>query len=163
MTRHGPPVQHTDLTTPNRVGIDSAVHNAPALLVAAQQGSKPQFSHIRHEIPRLLAQVALAGLTALAVWRVSPAEATALGVVLLYAFTPMGCYYWAVLLVLPFVRRSGPAIFALLAVGIAMWWLHTASPDNSVRFASFSTALGGVLVIWLLGSTRRKEERGGRC
>lgn len=95
------------------------------------------------------ARLALVALFAWACRRASPTEAAALGIALVFAFAFTTCYYWQMLVML-LAFRSITLLHAVLALNLAMFGLHFASPSFELRYGLMSWALllllGGLLI-----------------
>jgi hypothetical protein len=83
--------------------------------------------------------------------------------VVVFALTPAGMYYWVMLLAMPLVRGNrawlGALLFgaALYAHGIAFPMLPTAK----LRFLALSWGLALIFTLWLLPAAR--QTLGGRA
>jgi len=148
---------HQRLAPPNRVGLESVVRNTPALLGA---GAITLMSEIppwrERDVERLrqerrLASAVLAlGFLALlfaALWQAELAESAVLSMAAIFVLTPLGCYYWILLLTVAF--RSSRAAFVMLGLGLTMKGVHLVYGGDTMRYALMSLALAGFFVVWL--------------
>jgi hypothetical protein len=147
---------HRGAWTPNRVGFDTALESAPALLHA------PRAPAIRIPADGELLPLAPAGLglkagllalLLLAMWRATAAQAALLGLGAIWLATPVGCYYLALLLAVP-LRRGRLAPYAILALGAALYAIHPLyQPPVVYGWMSLALTLG--LAAWILPNALR--------
>lgn len=148
---------------PNSVGLEGLVlYGGEAVSRSIARGDeawglqREDVARLRREErwPVRAAQLGLLALTALAMWSATPACATALGMVAVFALTPSACYYWAMLSLAPLVlgRRE---VAALLVFNTALYGVHGLVGQNLLRYALLSWGLLGVFVLWLTPRARR--------
>ena len=145
---------HQRTWPPNRVGLDNVILNAPALfehglaepsLPHPQPGS-PDVPGLGSGVPL---KIALLLLLVLAMWQASLAQAAAMGIAAIFILTPLGCYYWVMLLALPLA--TGTALsFGLLLLSTGMYGVHVLYDDPFLRFAIKSLGLTVLLLGWIL-------------
>jgi len=156
---------HRETSPPNRVGLDNVLLNLPHMLANGleddvlprlEPGELSAFSPAR-----LAGKVALLLLLAAAMWRSSPVRGAVLGMAANFVLTPLGCYYWAMLLALPLAGATGPAQ-AVVALSVGLHAVHLAYADPYLRFALLSTGLAILLLLWILPDALRTLARGVR-
>jgi len=97
----------------------------------------------------LAATAALLLVTAAAAWRWERDQAAVLGVVVAFAAALLTCYYWVMLLLLPIGRgRWGPTA-GWLAINVALYGLHLATPSFEMIYGLMSWALLVFFLAWL--------------
>lgn len=157
---------HRESWAGSRVGMDNVILNGPALARGLAAGTIPRLEHLdRAEIQGVLAERRLVGLLvkgtgflllSLALVRASLVGAAVLGPVAIFLLTPVGSYYWIMLLVVPLRRES--AALGVIALAAALWWLHGIAPGrewNAMRFAVLSVGLAAFFVAWMLPDALR--------
>jgi len=102
-----------------------------------------------------LAVLLYVGVISAAAWRCSLDEAAALGMGAIYATLLLTCYYWAMLLMLPFKRRSEAAVVAFFGFNIFLCIVHLAHGSFELRYGLMSWTLGALLLVWALPDALR--------
>jgi hypothetical protein len=164
---------HRESWASTRVGMDSVILNGPALLEGLLAGEVPQLEPLdRAEIlgvlatrrpVSLLAKGAVFLVLSLALARASLVGSAVLGLVAIFLLTPLGSYYWIMLLAVPL--RHERAALGVIALAAALWAVHGMLPGrewHELRFALMSAGLAVFLVAWLLPDAVRAL-RGGRA
>jgi hypothetical protein len=146
------------------IGLDTLFLDAPADLLANLDGpaERRTLQGVKWELAqrrtvRIAAIGALLGLAGLAMWRAPLAEAAVLGVVPIFALTPVAAYYWIVALVVP-LRRGPAAAVALLLLAAALHGIEllVPSPDRAPwRFGLLAWGYALILIAWLLPDLAR--------
>jgi len=111
--------------------------------------------------PLALAIILYVGMIAAAAWRASVDEAAALGMGAIYAFLLLTCYYWAMLLMLPFKRGSQAALIAFLGFNVFWCLVHFCHTSSELRYGLLSWGLGLLFIIWALPDAIRTLRHSG--
>jgi hypothetical protein len=152
---------HRESWASTRVGMDSVILNGPTLLDGLLAGEVPRIQPLdRAEILGLLAtrrplsllvKGAVFLVLSLALARASLLDSVVLGLVAIFLLTPVGSYYWIMLLAVPLRHERGA--LGVLALAAALWAVHAMLPGrewHELRFALLSAGLAVFLVAWLL-------------
>lgn len=155
---------HQDLNPATRVGLDALIRSDPIALIQNLLSWDPQWPQpIIEEItaPRWFShrvlQLAMLLFFGAAVWNASLSAAAVMGMVVIFTVTPVGMYYWILLLAMPLARGSTAWLGALLlsaalyAHGVAFPMLPTAR----LRFIALGWGLAAIFALWLLPAARR--------
>jgi len=89
----------------------------------------------------------LLSLVGVAAWRSSPDEAAVLGPAAVFAAVLLTCYYWVMLVAVPF-RRGVAATVGVLSMSVALFALDLATPSFEMIYGAMSWALAAVFVAW---------------
>ena len=89
----------------------------------------------------------LLALVGVAAWRASPDEAAVLGPITVFAAVLLTCYYWVMLVAVPF-RRGVAATVGVLSMSVALFALDLATPSFEMIYGAMSWALAAVFVAW---------------
>lgn len=116
---------------------------------------------MKHDYRVLLALAMLlyGGVIVAAAWRHPSDEAAALGLGVVYAALLLTCYYWVMLLMLPFKRRSDAAVLAFFAFNALALTLHFVHPASEWRYGLVSWTLGLLFLIWAFPDALRTLRR----
>lgn len=102
----------------------------------------------------LLAQGLLLIAVGAAAWRMEPARAAMLGIVVVFAAVLTTCYYWQMLLIVPLLRNRG-LLYGTLAVNLGLYALHFGTPSFEMRYGLMSWGLLVVFLAFLVPEVRR--------
>jgi len=102
-----------------------------------------------------LAMLLFTGVIVAAAWRCSIDEATALGIGVAYAALLLTCYYWTMVMMLPFKRRSDAAVLAFFAFNVLSCFAYFVHSASEFRYGLVSWMLGALLLIWALPDALR--------
>jgi hypothetical protein len=108
-------------------------------------------TYLRHHLMPLLvvAMGAMLALTAAAAWRSTPSEAAVLGLVPCFSLLILTCYYWSMLLLVPF-RRGTYTTLATMVLSSLLILVHGLNGNFEVRFGVGSWAMLALFVHWIL-------------
>ncbi len=95
-----------------------------------------------------LAQALLLFGVGAAAWRMEPARAAMLGIIVVFALLLTTCYYWQMLLIVPLFRHRA-LLYGTLAVNLGLYALHFATPSFEMRYGLMSWGLLVVFVAYL--------------
>lgn len=151
---------HRTTWAKTRVGLESILvseasftevqADAEPTLPATQRQVRSMFD--RRQILGRSLQGSLLVLFAVAAWRASVAEAATLGMAAVFALTPIGSYYWAMLIAVPFLRDREGAM-AVLFLATILYGVEVLYPGGELTFFRFTAMAWGLLiffVVWLL-------------
>ncbi len=153
---------HRQTWAASRVGLDSLLLNGPALMVQglAERALPPEWPVTYEDARRsrqerwalgALAKAALLVLLGAAAWRAPLDQSAVLGIVAVFALTPVGSYYWIVLAAVP-LRRGAMGPVGVLALGAALHAAHLVYSGFelvSLRYALMAWGLALLLLVWI--------------
>jgi hypothetical protein len=144
----------------NNVGLQNIFLYGPdTYLRRLVDGSLPEafspwhahLTYLRHQLMPLLvvAMGAMLALTAAAAWRSTPSEAAVLGLVPCFSLLLLTCYYWSMLLIMPFRRGTNTTLGALVLSSLLIF-VHGINGNFEVRFGVGSWAMLALFlgVVW---------------
>ena len=102
----------------------------------------------------MLAQALLLFAVGAAAWRMEPARAAMLGIVVVFAMVLTTCYYWQMLLIVPLLRNR-VLLYGTLAVNLGLYALHFGTPSFEMRYGLMSWGLLVVFLAFLVPEVRR--------
>lgn len=148
--------QHSHTWLTNNVGLaDTVLYDGPTLRRELVDFSLPEpwilwqakMDAIAQSRRPLLwiAQGLLLFAVGAAAWRMEPARAAMLGLVVVFAMVLTTCYYWQMLLIVPLLRNR-VLLYGTLAVNFGLYALHFATPSFEMRYGLMSW---GLLVVFL--------------
>jgi hypothetical protein len=105
---------------------------------------------VEYRVLLALAMLLYVGVIVAAAWRHPPDEAAALGLGAVYATLLLTCYYWVMLLMLPFKRRSDATVLTFFAFNVLALIMHFVHPASEWRYGLVSWTLGLLFLIWAL-------------
>jgi len=97
----------------------------------------------------LAAATAMLLIVAAAAWRWPRDCAAVLGVAVAFAAVLLTCYYWVMLLLIPIGRGRWLPTAGWLAINLALWSLHLATPAFELIYGLMSWALLAFFLAWL--------------
>jgi hypothetical protein len=141
------------------IGVDTLFLGGPASLITNLDGpaERRTLQGVRRTLAerraaRIAVVAVLLGGVGLVMWRAPLAEAAVLGVVPIFALTPVAAYYWIVALVVPLRRGRAAAVAVLLLAatlhGIEM--LVSSSERAPWRFGILAWGYALILIAWLI-------------
>jgi hypothetical protein len=150
---------HTATWLTNNVGLQNIFLYGPdTYLRRLVDGSLPEpfspwhahLTYLRHQLMPLLvvAMGAMLALTGAAAWRSTPSEAAVLGLVPCFSLLLLTCYYWSMLLLVPF-RRGTNTTLATLVLSSLLIFVHGLNGNFEVRFGIGSWAMLALFVTWI--------------
>ena len=141
----------------SRLGLRSALRTDPVELLRALVTLSPVPRAVLRpylENPWLTLlgfQLGFIALFCLAAWRASLFESSVLSLGLVFALTPVGSYYWIILLALPLlpgrIAPLAPILLAVLVYGHEVY--SGALPTEKLRLFALSWGLALFFTIWL--------------
>ncbi|HEV7671777.1 MAG TPA: hypothetical protein VGS22_24920 [Thermoanaerobaculia bacterium] len=148
--------QHSHTWLTNNVGLaDTVLYDGPTFRRELVDFSLPEpwilwqakmdaVAKARRPLLWIAQALLLFGVGATA-WRMEPARAAMVGIVVVFALVLTTCYYWQMLLIVPLLR-SRVLLYATLAVNLGLYALHFATPSFEMRYGMMSW---GLLVVFL--------------
>ncbi len=150
---------HTATWLTNNVGLQNVFLYGPdTYLRRLVDGSLPEpftpwhehLTYLRHQMMPLLAVAmgVMLALTGAAAWRSTPSEAAVLGLVPCFSLLLLTCYYWSMLLVVPFRRGTNTTLGALILSSLLIF-VHGLNGNFEVRFGIGSWAMLALFIGWI--------------
>lgn len=101
-----------------------------------------------------IAQALLLFAVGAAAWRMEPARAAMLGIVVVFTMVLTTCYYWQMLLIVPLLRNR-VLLYGTLAVNLGLYALHSWTPSFEMRYGLMSWGLLVVFLAFLVPEARK--------